>query len=205
MTARRIQAPPAAKPGRPRSEQARKAILQSAYALLKERGPARVTVEEVAARAGVGKPTIYRYWANAQELAMAAAMERSPAEVKVAETGSALEDLRQHVRAIIGRFSSRHGRPLALMLASAEQDSELFKAFRNRVVLQGRNEGKAILKRAATMGEIREDAPLETAVDLIYGSIFFRLIAHHAPLNEAFGDSVVDIALRGLERTTKQP
>lgn len=198
MTGREKETAPAAKPGRPRSERARKAILQSAYALLKERGPARVTVEEVAARAGVGKPTIYRYWANAQELAMAAAMERSPGEVKVEETGSATEDLRRHVRAIIGRFSTRHGRQLALMLASAEQDSELFKAFRNRVVLQGRNEGRAILERAAAMGEIRGNAPLETAVDLIYGSIFFRLIAHHAPLDEAFGDSVVDVALAGL-------
>ena len=63
---------PRRKPGRPRSERARQAILRSAFDLLQEVGPTRLTVEAVAARAGVGKPTIYRYWANAQDLAMAA-------------------------------------------------------------------------------------------------------------------------------------
>lgn len=187
------------KPGRPRSEQAKKAILRSAFELLQKLGPTRLTVEAVAARAGVGKPTIYRYWANAQELAMAAAMERSPAAAPQPPSASALDDLRRHVQMIIEKFSTKHGRQVALMLASAEQDSELFKAFRNQVVLRGRTEGRAILERAVAAGELRQDLPLEPAVDLIYGAIFFRLIAHHAPLDAAFGDAIIDVLVNSWD------
>jgi AcrR family transcriptional regulator len=197
MANKKPPAPPA-KPGRPRSEQAKKAILRGAFELLQKSGPARLTVEAVALRAGVGKPTIYRYWANAQELAMAAMMERAPSQAAIEPGDSALSDLRSHVHTIIERFSTHHGRQTALMLATAEHDSELFKAFRNQVVLRGRSEGRTILERAVARGEVRADLPIDTAVDLIYGSIFFRLIANHAPLDEAFGDAIVDVLATGL-------
>jgi AcrR family transcriptional regulator len=185
--------------GRPRSAQAEAAILKAARELLDDAGPARLTIEAVAARAKVGKPTIYRYWANARELAMAALMARMPDASGVEESQSALADLRTHVRGLIARFSTTRGKQTALMLATAERDSEMFKAFRNQVVMTGREEGRAILARAQMSGEVRADLPIETALDLIYGPIFFRLLTVHAPLTQSFADEIVGLISSGLK------
>ncbi|MDW3099148.1 MAG: TetR/AcrR family transcriptional regulator [Alphaproteobacteria bacterium] len=184
--------------GRPRSAQAEAAILKAARELLDDAGPARLTIEAVAARAKVGKPTIYRYWANARELAMAALMARMPDAPGVVESQSALADLRTHVRGLIARFSTTRGKQTALMLATAERDSEMFKAFRNQVVMTGREEGRAILARAQMSGEVRADLPIETTLDLIYGPIFFRLLTVHAPLTQSFADEIVGLISSGI-------
>ncbi|MEP0069907.1 TetR/AcrR family transcriptional regulator [Pyruvatibacter sp.] len=185
--------------GRPRSAQAEAAILKAARELLDDAGPARLTIEAVAARAKVGKPTIYRYWANARELAMAALMARMPDAPGVVESQSALADLRTHVRGLIARFSTTRGKQTALMLATAERDSEMFKAFRNQVVMTGRKEGRAILARAQMSGEVRADLPIETTLDLVYGPIFFRLLTVHAPLTQSFADEIVSLISSGLK------
>lgn len=190
------------KRGRPRSARAQAAILKAARELLDEAGPARLTIEAVAARAAVGKPTIYRYWANARELAMAALMARMPDQPDVKASQSALADLRTHVRGLIARFATTRGRQTALMLATAERDSEMFKAFRNQVVMAGREEGRAILERAVEIGEVKSDMPLETALDLVYGPIFFRLLTVHAPLTQDFADEVVGTLTSGISAKT---
>ena len=190
------------KRGRPRSARAQAAILKAARELLDEVGPARLTIEAVAARAAVGKPTIYRYWANARELAMAALMARMPDQPDVKASQSALADLRTHVRGLIARFATTRGRQTALMLATAERDSEMFKAFRNQVVMAGREEGRAILERAVETGEVKSDIPLETALDLVYGPIFFRLLTVHAPLTQDFADEVVGTLTSGISSKT---
>ncbi len=186
--------------GRPRSAQAEAAILKAARELLDDAGPARLTIEAVAARAKVGKPTIYRYWANARELAMAALMARMPDAPDVVESQSALADLRTHVRGLIARFSTTRGKQTALMLATAERDSEMFKAFRNQVVMKGRQEGREILARAQASDEVRADLPIETTLDLIYGPIFFRLLTVHAPLTQVFADEIVSLISSGLKK-----
>ena len=95
------------KPGRPRSEEARRAILEAAHAILMEEGIGRLTVEAVAARARVGKPTIYRSWANAQELALAAFLSR-PLQVRdIPPSRSAKEDLKEHLASVISALSPR--------------------------------------------------------------------------------------------------
>lgn len=194
------------KPGRPRSEKAREAILTAAAELLEEAGVGRLTVEAVASRAGVGKPTIYRHWANAQDLAMAAMMAQPPAarsrrrKASIAPDGSALAELEAHLRGIIGTFATPRGRQAALMLASADADSEIFKGFRNQVVLKGRDEGRAILARAIGNGEVADGLPVETVLDLVYGPIFFRLLTRYAPLDDAFADELVTLLMRKVVR-----
>jgi hypothetical protein len=84
------------------------------------------------------------------------------------------------------------------MLAAAEQDSEIAKSFRNRVVLQSREEGKILLQRAIELGNIRDDIDLEVALDMIYGPLFYRLLIGHKPLNDAFAQALLITALRGL-------
>jgi AcrR family transcriptional regulator len=189
----------ASKPrGRPRSEVAKQAILQAARALLAEAGPGAITMEAVAARAGVGKPTVYRWWPDRHAVAMAALMEADQEEQVVARRRSAILALRDQLRAIAQRFATATGRHVTSMIAASDRDSELSKAFRNHFVLARRAEGRTLLTRAIADQELRADLDIEVALELLYGPLFFRLLLGHAPLDEAFTDQVLTEVLRGL-------
>ena len=186
--------------GRPRSEAVRARILGAARALLEERGLAGVTVEAIAAQAGVGKPTIYRHWPNAQAVAMDAFLDSSAPAAGPGRVGFPLEALRRQLRGIAAAFASPAGRSTAAMIAAAQNDSELANVFRNRFILRGRETGRALLTRAIAEGAIRADADLEVALDLIYAPLFFRLLIGHGPLDAEFTDTLLDQALEGLSR-----
>jgi AcrR family transcriptional regulator len=185
--------------GRPRSEQARLAILKAARELLERGGIGAVTVEGVAERAGVGKPTIYRYWPNGHAVAMAALIETSPSPAPVQRARrSALHALKDQLQRIVAVFGSPIGRHVATMIAASEGDTELSKAFRNHFLLARREEGRALLLNAIDQREVRRDIDLEVALDLIYAPIFYRLLMGHAKLDGAFADAVVRQLLHGL-------
>ncbi|WP_437678619.1 TetR/AcrR family transcriptional regulator [Sorangium sp. So ce131] len=193
---------PSAEPkprGRPRSQEAKRAILEAARVLLAEGGPGAVTMEAVAARAGVGKPTVYRWWPDRHAVAMAALMEEEAAQAAGGTRRSAVAALREQLRAIARRFATSTGRHVASMIAASEAESELSKAFRNHFVLARRAEGKELLARAIEQEEIRGDLDVEVALDLLYGPLFFRLLMGHAALDERFMDQVLDEALRGMK------
>lgn len=185
--------------GRPRSQKAKAAILEAARLLLSEGGPGAVTMEAVAARAGVGKPTVYRWWPDRHAVTMAALMSSESVDTTEGSRRSALSTLRAQLQTIAKRFATHTGRHIASMIAAAESDTELSKAFRNHFVLARRAEGKAWLEQAQKAGELRKNLDLEVALDMLYGPLFFRLLMGHAPLDEAFMDQVLDDALRGMK------
>lgn len=184
--------------GRPRSEKARRAILDAANEILADRRPGRLTIEAVAMKAGVGKPTIYRYWPNARALEMAAMLELPAPDTSVHAGGSAVSDLTLQLEKVVAIFAAKRGRQMAQMVAASEQDSELSKLFRNTVILKSREEGRTILERAIAEGQLRADLKIETALDMIYGPLFYRLLVGHAPLDDAFASDLVATALKGL-------
>ena len=184
--------------GRPRSEAARGKILAAARRLLEQRGLSGLTVEGIAALAGVGKPTIYRHWPNAQAVAMDAFLESAEADEDTAARGSALPALRRQLAGIAVAFTSPAGRSTAAMIAAAQNDSELAKVFRNRFIMRSRETGRALLQGAIAEGELRADINLEVALDLIYAPLFFRLLIGHGRLDRAFTDVLLDLALEGL-------
>ncbi len=188
--------------GRPRSAAAREAILEATASLIAKGGIGAVTMEAVARIAGVGKPTIYRNWHNRETLAMAALLHGGGPQTSVKETGSALDDLRRQLIKVTQVFCAPRGRNAVLMVASADPDSELTKAFRHQVMLASREEGRTMLSRAAAEGSLRADADIDVALDLIYGPIFYRLLIGHAPASEAFVSALLAEAMRGLGNTT---
>jgi AcrR family transcriptional regulator len=179
--------------GRPKSRRSHEAILTAARDILDELGSTRLTIDGVAKRAGVGKPTIYRSWANAQELGMAALA--GPLEGIRAPTQ--MVDL---VRDVIVRLNTKRGRQMALLLASAEPDGELFKAFANQVILKGRQAGLEILTRQRDDGLIHKDVDLPLVLDMIFGAIMIRLLLRHEPLSEGDAAKVVDLAMSGIKK-----
>ena len=104
----------------------------------------------------------------------------------------------QHLKKVIEVFAQPAGRTVARMIAAADDDSELSKAFRNHFIAARREEGRALLLRAIELGEIRAGLDVETALDMIYGALFFRLLLGHAPLNEALARQIVSEALGGM-------
>lgn len=189
--------PPTSRVGRPRSEEARRAILRAARQLLDEDGLGAVTMEGVAALAGVGKPTVYRWWPDRHAVAMAALMEEPDLVASASKKGGALPTLRAQLRAIALRFASGSGRHAATLIASSDSHSELGRAFQNHFVLARRAEGLALLERARDEGELRRDVDCEVVVDALYGPLFFRLLLGHAPLDARFTDALLEHVLRG--------
>jgi len=185
------------KAGRPRNEAAREAVLEAAYKIVMSDGVGRLTIERVALEAGVGKPTIYRSWANAQELAMAAFMAQPEDEFK-SPKGSGMHRIRAHLRSVIKTFSTPRGRQITLTLASAEQESELGKAFRNQVILKSRETGRKLLEHAIESGSVTTSLDIETALDMLYGPVFFRLLVGHNKLNLELADTIVETLFDGI-------
>jgi AcrR family transcriptional regulator len=184
--------------GRPRDEGARLAILRAAREMLERGGVAAVTMEGVAQRAGVGKPTVYRHWPNAHAVAMAALLEDAPAEPEGRAARGAMPALRRQLRQIATLFATPMGRSVTMMLAAADQETELSKAFRNHFIMARRSEGRALLRTAIADGTLRRDFDIEVALDMIYGPLFYRLLAGHARLDAAFTDALLDHVLAGL-------
>jgi AcrR family transcriptional regulator len=187
-----------ARRGRPRSSAARTRVLQAARALVEAQGPAGVTIEALAARSGVSKPTIYRTWPNAHAVVMAALMESAVAPRAGRQPGSVLAALRRQLRDIAGTFASRTGRSITLMLASAEPETELSKAFRHHFILARREEGRQMLTAAVANGELRAELDVDVTLDLLYGPIFFRILVGHAPADEGFCQRLLDQLMGGV-------
>lgn len=184
--------------GRPRDPAIRRKILAAASALLTEGGLSAVTMEAIAARANVGKPTIYREWPNAQAVAMAAFLETAKDAPGARKSGSALSQLRLQLRNVAEAFATRSGRNTAMMIAAAQNDSELAKVFRNHFILKSREDGRALLVRAIAEGDLRKHFDVEAALDLIYAPLYFRLLIGHGQLDAKFTDTVLELALEGL-------
>ncbi len=185
-------------PGRPRSERARRAILQAANELLESEGFAALTVEAIAERAGVSKATVYRWWPNKAAVVMDGFLSTVSSEVPFPHTDCAQEDIRLHMRRLIKALGGKMGRTVAALIAEGQADRELAEALRSRWLSARRAEVKEILEHGMTRGELREDLDLEVAVDSLYGPIYYRLLVDHAPLEEDFAEALADHVFSGL-------
>ena len=195
-------APAAPKRGRPRSEQADRAILQAAAEVLAERGLAGMSIEEVASRAGVGKTTIYRRWTSRGTLALDAFLAEFQGQQPLPDTGSLHDDLLAALRAWIRSVTETSAGPiLASLIAEAQRDPGLGASWRERVVEPLRDQHKIMLDRAVARGEIPAETDYEVVLDLMFGAAYHRLLHGHQPLTDRFARQVVDYVVAGLQRS----
>jgi AcrR family transcriptional regulator len=191
----------AAPRGRPRSEKAQNAVLEAATELLLEQGLAAVSMDAIAARAGVSKATIYRWWPTKESLALDALFHDWAGVPAVEDTGTLRGDLLQLLRPWARLATARpYGRVIGALLTEAQTDPAFAAEYRARFVKPRRDQGRAIFRRAIERGEIRADTKVEVALDLLYGPIYHRLLHGHAPLNDRFVRDVIDTALNGIAR-----
>lgn len=184
--------------GRPRSEATRQKIMSATAALIQERGVPGVTIEAVASAAGVGKPTIYRYWSNAHELAMAALMEAVP-EAKQSPQDDPLKALRGLLYGVAATFNDPTGRHVAMVLASADSSSEIAKAFRSHFIQSRRKEAATLLENATAAGRLTGDMPLDIVLDMVFGAVLYRLLMGHAAITSAFMDDILATSIKPFQ------
>jgi AcrR family transcriptional regulator len=208
VTEQRAQIAPAqSRRGRPRSENAHRAILAAVTELVLQQGLGAVSMDAVAARAGVSKATIYRWWPSKQRLALDA-LYGDWAHIDVAEpnTGSLRGDLLAIVGPWVRELRRRpYGRLVAEFVVEAHADPEFGREYRERFVEPRRARMRAVLIRALEAGDIAPGTDVEVALDLIYGALYHRLLHRHAPLTVDAAQRVVDTALVGLTGPMMSP
>lgn len=188
-------------PGRPRSDESRAAILKAAYQILRECGFAKFTVEGVAARAGAGKATIYRWWTSKGTLAVEAFLVAVvPKLDAIKETASPIADLRRQVHLAAEIYRGRPGQLIRELLALGQADSETGKLLFKDFLEPRRLSAMRTLQRARDAGEIRKDVELDVLADALWGPIFQRLLVSHMTLERAFIERLLDFVLAGATR-----
>lgn len=172
--------------GRPRSDAARRAILDAAYALVVAHGYAGVTTEAIAARAGASKQTIYRWWPSKAELVLDALEDWARDRINVSEN----ESLTTFVRKVC-EGATRAGPVLRSLMAEAQFDAALRDKVRARLV-EPRREA---LRRCLAANGV-EPARREALVLAIYGAVWYRLFMDE-PLDAAFVRRMTALARGG--------
>ena len=190
-------------PGRPRSEAARVAIVRSALDLLGKKGFADLTIEDVAARANVGKATVYRWWPNKAALVADAFASSATRRLHFPDTGSLFSDLRRQMRQLIKVFRSPRGKIVSALLGGGQTDKELISAFRERFLLPRRQEAYATLQRAVRRGELHRSIDMDLLLDSLYGPIYMRFLIRHNRLTPQFVDGLCRIVLAGARLSRK--
>jgi len=184
-------------PGRPRSEEARSAILRSTLQLLGKNGFSALTIEDVSAHAGVGKTTVYRWWPSKAALIADAFASSTTQKLHFPDTGSLRSDMSQQMRQLVKVFRSRRGRIVSAILAAGQSDREVIAAFRERFLKPRRREAYATLRRGIVRGELRKGIDFDLLLDSLYGPIYMRFLIRHDRLTPGFVNRLCLLVLGG--------
>ena len=180
-----------AKPGRPRSEKSRKAVLKATHDLLKETGGAGVTIEAIARRAGVGKPTLYRWWPGLADIVLEVLLVQADKEIPVPAFQSLQATLGQFLRQsmLALEWSGVH---LRFLMAQAQKDADFGQRFRENFVAKRRAVLNSIFLQAVERGQINPGQNLELLADMVFGAMWYRLLTGHSSLNQAFAHELTE-------------
>jgi AcrR family transcriptional regulator len=189
--------PAAQQGGRPRSERAHQAILTAARELLIAEGFAAMRLEHVASRAGVGKATIYRRWASKEALAQELLSQLAAPHVAVEDVGDTRAELLAAVTNPMRAVTETEFGPLIrALLSQIASNPSLGDPFRATVVQARRTEVARVVRRGIARGDLRPDAEVDVATELLVGPVYFRLM-FGGVLDADFAERVVDTVLRG--------
>jgi AcrR family transcriptional regulator len=182
------------KPGRPRSEATRQAILAAAIDELTARGYSQLSIEGIAARAGAGKQTIYRWWPSKADVVLDALLDAAASTITVPDKGSLQADLEAFLTAT---FRQRGQRPVLVgLMAEALLDPAFATQFRDRFLFGRRDALRTVLTRAAARGEIAADVDPEMLLDIVFGVLWYRLLLDHASLDDDAGRQLATLVVR---------
>jgi AcrR family transcriptional regulator len=176
-----------------RSEEARQAVLEAADDLLAERGFAGVTMEGIAARAGVAKQTIYRWWPSKVDVLLDTFIDDMAEHLTPPDHGDLETDLRAHL-ANLADFLARtdSGTVFKALAGQAQHDPQLATRLRDDYLTQQRARDRVPLERAVERGQLPPDTDLDLAVDRLVGPIYYRVLVTGHPVSREVTNGLVD-------------
>ncbi|MEV4641010.1 TetR/AcrR family transcriptional regulator [Actinoplanes sp. NPDC049548] len=175
-----------------RSEEARRNVLHAADDLLAEKGFAALTIEGIAARAGVAKQTIYRWWPSKTDVLLEAFTEDAAEDLTPPDTGSLAGDLRAYLLLLAAYLTeSDAGAVFRALNGQAQHDPALAARLREEHLTRQRARDRAPLERAVARGELPADADLDVLVDRLVGPIYYRVLVTGQAVGEEFVDELV--------------
>lgn len=176
-----------------RSELARELVLEAADDLLVERGFAGVTIEGIAARAGVAKQTIYRWWSSKVDVLLDAFTQDMAEHLTPPDHGDLGRDLRAHLARVATFLTdSDPGAVFRALAGQAQHDPELATRLRADYLSQQRERDRLPLERAIQRGQLPADLDLDIAVDQLIGPVYYRVLVTGEPVTREFTDHLVD-------------
>ncbi|MEV0088801.1 TetR/AcrR family transcriptional regulator [Saccharopolyspora sp. NPDC050642] len=186
-----------------RSERSRVAILTAARELIAEVGYAKLSIEAIAARAGVGKQTIYRWWSSKGAVvfdSLLALSEGADGEgIALPDTGDIEADLKTVLRATAAEFADpEFEAPIRALNTEIINDAELAAIYREKMAAPVEEAKKERLRSAQRAGQLAADADLDLFLEVLYAPLAQRWLLRSGPLDDAFADALVDAALRAF-------
>lgn len=181
--------------GRPRAPEVSDAIINATVQLLAEGGVEAATIEAIAARAGVGRPSIYRRWPSIGDLIADVMSMATAREIPVPDTGSLRSDLTQVVDDLIQAMSEPIGLATAALIAYATSHPEMSQE--SPAQLRRRQTTRIITDRAIARGELPKNADADLILDLVAAPIWMTLLVWRRPLSTLNAKAIVDTVLDG--------
>lgn len=181
-----------------RSAASLNAILAATYEVLQEDGFRTLTIEGVAARAGVGKSTIYRWWPSKGALAVEAFLLHVTPQIEYTDTGSARRDIGSQMRRLAQAFEGTTGRIVREMWAMAQLDDETLKVFKEGFLEPRRVAARQMLFQGVEQGEFHSDFDPDTIIDALYGPMHHRLLLRRTVADEEFLRTVESAVLNSI-------
>ncbi|GLW09252.1 TetR family transcriptional regulator [Microtetraspora sp. NBRC 13810] len=186
-----------------RSERSRQAIFEATRELISEVGYANVSIEAIAARAGAGKQTIYRWWRSKAAVvfdSFLALSEASQGEgMELPDTGDIEADLKVVMRATVSEFADPDFEaPIRALNAEIINDPDLAAQYRDKLAGPVDEAKKARLRSAQRAGQIAADADLDLVLELLYAPLYQRWLNRSGPLTPEYADALVDLTLRAF-------
>ena len=182
-----------------RSEQARRAVLQAVDDLLAERGFAGVTIEGIAAAAGVAKQTIYRWWNSKTDILMDALLQDAAEALTPADHADLRADLGDHLGRVADFLTrSDAGAVCRALIGQAQHDPVFADQFRARFLREQRERDRLPFDRAVARGQLPAGTDVPSDADELLGPVYYRALVTGEPVDRRFTDRLVDHYLRRL-------
>ncbi|AQS69883.1 TetR/AcrR family transcriptional regulator [Streptomyces pactum] len=190
-----------------RSQRSRQAIYDAALALVAEVGYPKTTIEGIAARAGVGKQTIYRWWASKADVLLEAFLDLGEQAVRAAgeaayaipDTGDVAADLKVVLRATVDELRDpKFEAPYRALAAEGVVNEQLGREFVTRLLEPSLQLHADRLRAAQDAGQVRPEIDPRIGLELFVSPLAQRWLQHTGTISHAYTDTLVDYALHGL-------
>lgn len=177
---------------RTRDEDAKERILCATRDLIAARGPAQVSVTEIAAAAGVGRGTIYRWWPTRSLLVIDALVEMTDSSMPYRNSGDLITDLRRQMRSMVATFNGPSGALIRELVADGQRDGEIGAAFRAAFFDHRRDQARSFFHAAIDRGDLAPDVDLDPLIYALYAPLWLALLIGHEPLSPRTADRALE-------------